>query len=55
MEGPEILRSEQSTEYSTSGRRESSRDLYLGEVNLKLDKESIQSSPPDDSLLNWGV
>lgn len=42
-----------STRSSTNNGSESSGDLYFGDINLKFEKESIQSSPRDDILLNF--
>ena len=41
-----------STRFSKNNWNVNSENLYLGDINLKLDKESIQSSPTDDILLN---
>lgn len=41
-----------STRSSTNNGSGSSGDLYFGDINLKFEKESIQSSPRDDILLN---
>ena len=41
-----------STRSSKNNWNANSEDLYIGDINLKLDKESIQSRPIDDILLN---
>ena len=41
-----------STTSSKNNWNANSGDLYFGDINLKLDKESIQSSPTDDILLS---
>ena len=41
-----------STRSSKNNWNANSENLYFWDINLKLDKESIQSSPTDDILLN---